>query len=82
VRADQLGDPFEGSFPRTNLELRPVWYKQIVDIYEEKNLSFRVGENQLSFLQLHFYFHTWLCQWTLVNFWHINQFESAAMWRL
>ena len=64
--------------------MRPIWYKEIVDKYEEKKLSvtFEGGGNRMSFLESQSFFHAWLCQWTFVSCWHINDVESAAMWRL
>jgi hypothetical protein len=84
ARADQLGDAFEGSFPKTNREQRPVRYKEIIEKYEEKKLSvtFPGGACRTSFLEIQAFIHEWLCQWTFVNCWHINDSESAAMWRL
>ncbi|MBI1893228.1 MAG: DUF2971 domain-containing protein [Candidatus Rokubacteria bacterium] len=27
-------------------------------------------------------FYRWVCQWTMISCWHMNEHESAAMWKL
>ena len=66
-RADKLGDPFEGSFSKVNVKLRPEVYKD------------KVPEEVLNYLAE---FHRVLIKCTTVNCWHLNQYESAAMWKL
>jgi hypothetical protein len=70
-RLDRLGDPFEGSVPRKNLDTRVEIFKKLFD---EKS----VNHYQATFGQ----FLQWQRQWTYVNCWHMNESESAAMWRL
>jgi hypothetical protein len=84
ARADRLGDPFEGSFPRTNIDMRPVWYKEMIDKMGEGKFSVTLegGCKRMPLLETLPFLHAWFCQWTFVNCWHINDFESAAMWRL
>ena len=67
-RADLLGDPFEGSFSRANERLRPSMYPDIKDL--DKHFA-TLG----SFLK-------WSRGWTMVCCWHMNDTESAAMWKL
>jgi hypothetical protein len=70
-RLDRLGDPFEGSVPRKNVVARLEQWKPY---YGEKTANaFQIGFAQ---------FFQWQKQWTYVNCWHMNEFESAAMWRL
>lgn len=65
-RADKLGDPFEGSFPRINVQKRQGVFTvkggpglvTLSDFYRE-------------FLKL-----------TAINCWHINEDESDAMWKI
>lgn len=66
VRADRLGDPFEGSISRHNFRVRP-------DVYKGKGIPDHAW-NQLSgaFKQAR--------TWAFVNSWHANERESAAMW--
>ncbi len=68
ARADTLGDPFEGTFSRGNVQLRPVVYSGL--------------ENYSDLQKQHSRFQFWLREWTFVNCWHANSFESAAMWKL
>lgn len=69
TRADTLGDPFEGSYSRANIERRPV-------IYGEKSKTPQGILTTLSkFLQA-------LPKFTVINSWHLNEYESAAMWKL
>lgn len=65
-RSDKLGDSFEGSFSKANIQMRPTWYgdttskllKQLPNIFEN------------------FRYHTYL------NCWHMNDIESDAMWKI
>jgi hypothetical protein len=67
-RADLLGDPFEGSYSRANLSLRPTWYAK----YGLPEESWR-GLEQARRREV---------QSTFINAWHCREHESAAMWRL
>ncbi len=67
ARADKLGDPFEGSFSKANEALRPILYK---DTLSEEALQGLVQ------------FTKELPRFTLINCWHENPHESAAMWKL
>ena len=68
ARADRLEDPFEGSYSRPNVEMRPTVFKNwgipddVADMVARSNKRFR--------------------HWTYVNCWHMNEHESAAMWKL
>jgi hypothetical protein len=67
-RMDALGDPFEGARSKANFERRR-------DVYGEVDIP----EDALKGLSR---FTEWARQWTYVNCWHMNNHESAAMWRL
>lgn len=67
-RADRLGDPFEGSYSKGNINLRPAVYK---DAKGPGNMLEHMAR-----------FAKWVREWTLVNCWHMNAHESAAMWKL
>jgi hypothetical protein len=69
-RADLLGDPFEGSYSMENIRVRPEIYKKIPKAAFVK--MFKTFSN----------FASWVRQFTYVNCWHLNENESAAMWRL
>jgi len=66
-RSDKLGDLFEGSTSRANIKLRP-------SIYQDKIPE--LGLKQMSEFTERLRYHTFL------NCWHINEFESDAMWKL
>lgn len=65
-RADKLEDPFEGSYSKANVRMRPEVYKDIppnklltlVELYKE------------------------LVSHTFISCWHLSEHESAAMWKL
>ena len=67
ARADKLGDPFEGSFSKANVELRPELYKNKIPMEELQRL---IG------------YYKQLPRFTLINCWHWSEYESAAMWKL
>ncbi len=66
TRADRLGDPFEGSYSAANVAARPELYGDRFDSMQERIQPFFEK----------------LPQFTFVNCWHMNEVESAAMWRL
>jgi len=66
TRADRLGDPFEGSYSRANIKLRPEVYKGKIPLDKLENLS---------------QFHKILVKHTAINCWHLSEHESA-MWNL
>jgi len=67
---DLFEDPFEGSYSKANVALRPQVYKDI-----PKNQLETMMSTMSSFAR-------WVREWTYVNCWHANEFESAAMWKL
>lgn len=69
ARSDLLGDPFEGSYSRGNVELRPSVYSGKVDDLE-------TALDQMARLA------KWIREWTFISCWHMNENESAAMWKL
>jgi hypothetical protein len=68
-RADELGDSFEGSYSRANIERRPVVYG--VNGKEDHDLPRRLSNLFKEFPKF-----------TLINSWHLNEYESAALWKL
>lgn len=74
---DKLGDPFEGTFsPATAEGLRRelLAFRDSGELPEETDID-EIVESQVRGNQ-------WLREWTYVNSWHMNERESAAMWRL
>jgi hypothetical protein len=68
-RADRLGDPFEGSFSKMNIEKRPEYYAGIGEGLPE--MLKKLGE-----------FHKSILSYTFINSWYLNDYESAAMWKI
>src|SRR5574341_1555783 len=66
-RADLIGDPFEGSYTRVNIERRKSTLPGITDD-EKIEEFFRLLKEQRPYM--------------LLNCWHMNDQESAAMWKL
>lgn len=66
ARSDMLPDRFEGSYSKANIEIRPVIYKDI-PAKIQKDMSI---------------FYEDIRKFTLINSWHMNEYESAAMWKL
>jgi len=73
TRADKLEDPFEGSWPKVNVAAR----QQVPDgIPLEGREGFIKAMASLGELQLKGRRHI------AINCWHMNEHESAAMWKL
>lgn len=67
TRADKLGDPFEGSFPKFYTMLGSDYGKERIPSSIFKNIS---------------EYRMFLPKCTIINCWHLNEYESAAMWKL
>jgi len=65
-RADKLEDPYEGATSHINATIRPLVYKNIPI---EKIAALSRLSNSFR-------------QWTYINCWHMNYYESSAMWKL
>lgn len=67
TRADRFEDRFEGSYTRYNVNMRPQAYNGQIP----KEVLHQISEvsNQIR-------------RFTFINCWHMNEHESAAMWRL
>jgi len=74
ARADLLGDPFEGSYSRGNERLRPEIHKEIYKDLPVEALTNLVS-GQANFAK-------WFRSWVFINCWHMNESESAGMWKL
>jgi hypothetical protein len=73
ARADRLGDPFEGSYPRSNVVARELAY------------AGQFQDNKPVLTQLIASLPEMHKQWprySAINCWHMNEHESAAMWKL
>jgi hypothetical protein len=67
TRSDRFEDTFEGSYTRYNVSMRSQVYNG--QIPEEALRQISQASNQLR-------------RFTFINCWHMNEYESAAMWRL
>lgn len=67
-RADKLGDPFEGTYRKAEFE---TWMKN------SATLGVPAGATSA-----HRKMMQAVRKWTVVNCWHMNDHESAAMWKL
>jgi hypothetical protein len=69
ARADilSLDDPYEGAISEANVRMRPIIYRD------------RIPDNAFNTLSK---IHYSARRWTYINCWHMNNGESAAMWKL
>jgi hypothetical protein len=67
-RADLFRDPFEGSYSKVSLSMRPEIYK---DIPGTESVLRQLSD-----------FYKQVRGFTFINCWHANEYESAAMWDL
>jgi hypothetical protein len=68
VRSDHLDDPYEGATSHVNVRLRP-------QVSSELGIPSDKLEQMAQLTK-------WVRQWTYLNCWHMNEYESAAMWKL
>ncbi len=69
-RADLFKDPFEGSYAKANVALRPQVYKE---------MSIEALGKMFEEIA---WFSKRIREWTYINCWHASEYESAAMWDL
>ena len=77
ARADKLGDPFEGSYPTRNMQLRTEKHKEWI-----QTLSPPIQELLKARPKALSEFYRNLPKLIFVSSWHEGSLESAAMWRL
>jgi hypothetical protein len=77
ARADKLGDPFEGSYPKGNVQQRASMHKKWLDTLP---IQFRNLFEQRPKALSEFYKN--LRRFIFINSWHKNEHESDAMWKL
>lgn len=68
TRSDLFNDPYEGATSHANSKFRP-------EVYKESGIPQNAFDKMSKFAE-------WIRNWTFVNCWHMNEYESAAMWRL
>lgn len=67
TRIDKLKDPYEGSYPKKHLE-----NLSNIDISKDEVAAFQADAEKRAVLR----------RYIVVNCWHMNPYESAAMWDL
>lgn len=72
TRSDLLGDPFEGSYSKANIENRPKVYKKLFEDVGKLSETFTMFSDLFRLIR----------KWIFINCWHMNEHESAAMWKL
>lgn len=72
VRTDKFEDPYEGTWPRANVDAMRFAGTNMVQTDPTATVS---GDEVVSMF-------TGLRKFMAVNCWHMNEHESAAMWRL
>nr|WP_319511756.1 hypothetical protein [uncultured Draconibacterium sp.] len=73
TRADMFNDPFEGSYPKINVVARTVVPE---DLPDESKKALLASMSQLGDSNKHW------PRYTAISCWHMNEYESAAMWSL
>ena len=73
TRCDKFDDPFEGSWPKPNVEARKFVPE---DLPEEGQVKYLEAMNRMGNIN-----KNWP-RYMAVNCWHANEHESAAMWKL
>ena len=73
TRSDKFDDPFEGSWPKPNVEERKYIPTALPAEGQNKYLEVM---NKLGYIN-----KNWR-RYMAVNCWHANEHESAAMWKL
>ncbi|MBP6301949.1 MAG: hypothetical protein KBB37_06680 [Bacteroidia bacterium] len=73
TRADLFSDPFEGSYPKINVEARNFVPQEIP---EEESENYLEAMKKMGNTNKHW------PRYTAISCWHMNEYESAAMWSL
>ena len=79
VKANKLRDPYEGIMPEFNNLIRSPGYSKVHQQSQSQEQSSRYIEKlpQITIQQFQLY-----RELVLINPWHYNEYESAAMWNL
>src|SRR5688572_6426488 len=84
ARPDKLGDPFEGSFGRANLDATFLTGEEEFTDPDTEGLSdadaMAVRERKRAYIRRFIYEYTQKTAY--INCWHMNNHESAAMWNI
>jgi hypothetical protein len=72
-RADRLNDPFEGTVPQANVQCEEIWDAKLSEMCGKQVKGVHRAAREVLHL---------LRNYTYVNCWHMNEYESEAMWKL
>ena len=78
ARASELDDPYEGTMPEFNDKIRSSIYQEIRHKFKSEE-QYKKFLNQSSSLKGHY---KEFKKSILINSWHLNDHESASMWKL
>lgn len=73
TRADRFDDRFEGALPKANVTARKIVFEQFPETVREAILKSGRSEGITN--------KHWT-RYNAINCWHMNDYESAAMWKL
>ena len=74
-KVEKLGDKFEGAPSKVNIQYASARESRLKKIFSEEQIKLRKKQNRE-------FDAVCLRKWTAVNSWHMNEYESAAMWKL
>ena len=77
TRADKFNDPFEGSYPKINVEARGYLPEEVTKDMAPETIK-KITESLKKSGELNKHWP----RFTAINCWHMNDHESAAMWDL
>jgi hypothetical protein len=80
-RSDKFDDPYEGSTTQLTKMTRPA-RKELTLQPEGLSPRYVLKDITVESLNSIAKFNEWMRSWTYVNCWHMNPYESAAMWKL
>lgn len=79
ARADQLGDPFEGSIPRANLRNRSSEYAEQREFFNRLGTQIKKSAFDYYMERSKTFYRARLSMF--VSCWQVNNFEDSSMWR-
>lgn len=80
-RADNLGDPYEGSLTVPRKEIRDDQVEALKEVSEEDGWT-SINRNTEELIKEQAKKNKRQREWVFINCWHLNEKESAAMWKL
>src|SRR5919204_6109062 len=81
ARADQLGDPYEGYYTRLHYEGADAYAKSLLEQIKGHDVKITADQIKGQYMHALQFYKTFITEY-FVSSWHMNEHESAAMWRL